>query len=100
MKIKRSKLKQLAVEYEGDDSFNSMQKIILKISTARCARLSYMTFNGEIDYQKDIELHDRLLKDHHMSPMEHSAMCKNDSIWYANFKGFISYRYLIENEKI
>lgn len=70
---------------------------IIKIATARCARLSYNNHNGEIDYQKDIELHDRLLASHHMSPMEHSAMCKNDSIWYANFKGFISYRYLIEN---
>jgi hypothetical protein len=41
----------------------------LKIATARCARLSYNNHNGEIDYQKDIELHDRLLRDHHMSPL-------------------------------
>lgn len=96
----------------------------LKIATARCARLSYNNHNGEIDYQKDIELHDRLLRDHHMSPFEHCATVMfNDEYttfvkgrledytstmegynptkemqgWCNNFKGFISYRYLIEN---
>lgn len=37
----------------------------IQIATARCARLSYMTFDGEIDYEKDLKLHDRLLKDKH-----------------------------------
>lgn len=46
-----------------------------KVSIARCARLSYMTFDGEIDYAKDIALHDHLLKSGHMSPFEHIARC-------------------------
>jgi len=96
----------------------------LKISTARCARLSYMTFDGEIDYGKDIQLHDRLLAGGHMSPFEHCARvmsneeyrtfirgkCEVNPIseevispvlnegWCNNFKGFIQYRYLIENK--
>ena len=45
----------------------------LKIATARCARLSYLTHDGEISYAKDIELHDRLLASGHMSPFEHCA---------------------------
>jgi thymidylate synthase ThyX len=90
----------------------------VKIAIARCARLSYMTFDGEIDYEKDIELHDRLLKSKHMSPFEHCTRAMTDyehyafrrgyltntdeSIketagWCTNFKGFIPYRYLIEN---
>ena len=103
----------------------------LKIATARCARLSYNNHNGEIDYQKDIELHDRLLKSKHASPMEHCARVmteieydsffkgrtyvnqnepnskelnnfykENGHGWCNNFRGFIPYRYLIENEKI
>ena len=90
-----------------------------KVATARCARLSYMTFDNEIDYEKDIKLHDSLLKSHHMSPFEHCARTmseeeyqsfykgkganeghigRNENLgWCNNFKGFIQYRYLIEN---
>ena len=68
----------------------------VKIATARAARLSYMTFDGEIDYEKDIKLHDQLLKDKHASPMEHCAICKNDNVWYANFKGWQSYRNILQ----
>jgi len=100
----------------------------IQVATARCARLSYMTFDGEIDYEKDIKLHDQLLSSKHMSPFEHCArvMSKeeysqflktfpgnDDSFlltsngydrtitaeegWCNNFRGFIPYRYLIEN---
>ena len=55
-------LKPLAIKYEGDDSFESLQKIALKISVANCARISYKTLgdNPKIDYEADIKLHDRL----------------------------------------
>jgi len=129
------KLKKLAIKYLGNDSFESQQKIALKINVAKCARLSYMTFDNNIDYDKDIKLHDRLLKDGHMSPFEHCAKVMNDEEyaefikgrivcenidgeievglvaeysdqifpkkhhgWCNNFRGFISYRYLIEND--
>lgn len=84
-------------EYVREEEIQYYQ-IRQKIATARCARLSYMTFDGEIDYEKDIKLHDKLLQDKHRSPFEHCAMCKNDDNWYANFKGWQSYRYLIENK--
>lgn len=48
----------------------------IKIATARCARLSYLTFDGEYDPQKDIELHDRLAASGHFSPFEHCAQAK------------------------
>ena len=100
----------------------------IKISTARCARLSYMTFDGKINYEKDIQLHDRLLADGHMSPFEHCCrvlteeeyhsffkgeLCvvETSDDWYQegfmkgdkgcgwcnNYKGFQSYRYILEN---
>jgi thymidylate synthase ThyX len=92
-------------------------QIAVKIGTARAARLSYMTFDGNIDYKKDIKLHDTLLASKHMSPFEHCARIMTDSEytlfskqqayikgaggfgehgWCNNFRGFIPYRYMIE----
>lgn len=48
----------------------------LKIATARAARLSYLTFEGEINVAKDIELHDRLVESGHCSPLEHCAFAQ------------------------
>lgn len=45
----------------------------LKVATARCARLSYLTFDGDFSFTKDIELHDRLAASGHWSPFEHCA---------------------------
>ena len=69
------------------------------VATARCARLSYITFDGDIDYDKDIKLHNQLLESKHASPMEHCAQCQNNDIWYANFKGWKSYRKILEETK-
>lgn len=46
---------------------------LVKLSAARCARVSYLTHDGVRDPAKDIELHDRLLAAGHMSPFEHPA---------------------------
>ena len=104
-----------------------IEPLKVKISTARCARLSYMTFDGEIDYEKDIKLHDQLLESGHFSPFEHCAKTMDNTEYYSfikgkeiieyfeeepniytfedsscgwcnNFRGFIQYRYLIENK--
>lgn len=115
MKIKRSELKQLTLQKFGDDSIDSQNKVMLKIATARCARLSYMTFDNEIDYEKDIQLHDRLLTSKHASPFEHVSRCLTEEEyntlgkmildpvkgyifekgWVDNFKGFVSYRRIL-----
>lgn len=59
----------------------------IKIATARSARLSYMTFDGKIDYEKDIALHDTLLASKHMSPFEHCARVMTDLEYYSFVKG-------------
>ena len=64
-----------------------VQHAKIEISTARCARLSYMTFDGEIDYEKDIKLYDTLLKSHHMSPFEHCARAMTQDEYYLFAKG-------------
>lgn len=45
----------------------------IKVATARCARLSYLTFDGDFSVDKDITLHDRLMTSGHWSPFEHCA---------------------------
>lgn len=70
----------------------------IKIATARCARISYGTFEGKIDYEADIRLHDRLIKSGHYSPTEHCALNQGDSKYYANFKGWKQYRTLLEGK--
>lgn len=93
----------------------------LKISTARCARLSYTTLgdNPKIDYEADIKLHDKLLKSKHFSCFEHCARAMSEEEyesfykgerankedlelgenkgWCNNYRGFVQYRYLVEN---
>ena len=87
-----------------EDSYDFVR---VKIATTRCARLSYMTFEGEIDYGKDIKLHNHLLENHHMSPFEHCCRAVTEEEynenfkgkekgWFRNFKGFKSYRQILE----
>ena len=120
-----NKLLELRASDKTNVGLNNLQ---IKIATARCARLSYMTFDGKIDYEKDIKLHDQLLESHHMSPFEHCARAMSDEEynsfikgkmlvedegggvryinylpgnkgWCNNFRGFIQYRHLVENEQ-
>lgn len=70
----------------------------IKIATARCARVSYMNFEGKDDYAADIRLHDMLKESGHMSPFEHIAQALPASIQSGNFIGFEQYRKTIEGE--
>jgi len=67
----------------------------IKVCVARAARLSYMTFDGKIDYDKDFELYKTLLKEKHASPFEHAAKSMSNRFYYANFKGWESYRHIL-----
>lgn len=71
---------------------------LLKIATARAARLSYLTFDNEISHEKDYDLHDRLLASGHMSPFEHAARALGESRWCGNFRGFFQYRKTLPRE--
>src|SRR5690606_4442666 len=90
----------------------------LKIATARCARISYLNFDGQDNYSSDIDLHDRLVNSGHWSPFEHCAQVMSDEEYNqsikqelctdkkplvrlgfsGNFCGFIQYRKLFSNE--
>jgi thymidylate synthase ThyX len=60
----------------------------LKVSVGRCARVSYLTHDGERDPMKDIALADRLLADGHMSPFEHVAQCLPPDTFGMRLDGF------------
>lgn len=69
----------------------------LQLSAARCARVSYLTHNGERSIDKDVVLHDDLKRDKHMSPFEHVATPSVSSGFSGNFKGWVQYRKYIES---
>ncbi|TAM88892.1 hypothetical protein EPN42_08495 [bacterium] len=66
------------------------------ISVARCARVSYLTHDGERDLERDLELYERLSADRHLSPFEHVATPAEDDAFYANFRGWVQLRRSIE----
>lgn len=46
---------------------------LAKMSTARCARVSYLNHDGNKNFEKDIQLYEKLVSQRHMSPLEHVA---------------------------
>ncbi len=101
---------------EGGDMKNLINKFgyegIARISCGRCARISYLTHDGQRDPEADIILSENLLKNGHMSPFEHVAIPidektykhiiykKQSSLWSGNHRGWVPYRATIKNEDI
>lgn len=86
--------------YKESDSY----KVLIKMSVARCARVSYLNHEGKNPtLEEDIALYDRLLgsKPIHASPAEHQAQASANSFLVSgNFKGWIQYRKTLTNENI
>lgn len=76
-------------------------KTLMKISAARCARVSYNNHDGsKPDLEKDMKLYDHLYNGKHCSPMEHTCIRDDDYRKYANLTGWKSLRYLVENSML
>ena len=81
---------------------------LVKISAARCARVSYLTHDGEFpDVDKDIALYERLVGSRplHASPIEHQARVinlNNDEIGLnGNFSPlWVQHRKLLETSRL
>jgi len=54
---------------------------LARMSAARCARVSYLTHDGQHDPDRDMELAERLMKDKHWSPWEHMAAARYEYYW-------------------
>lgn len=90
---------------------------LIKLSAARCARVSYLTQDGLRDNEADYTLYNRLLQGGHMSPYEHPArpMTEEEMELYTearylddglrpipflgNFKGWVQHRKEIDGEE-
>lgn len=70
----------------------------LKRSVARCARLSYLTFDGESSDEKDLELFVKLKDSGHWSPFEHQAHCSLQDSYQGNFKSWKQFRKTFDSE--
>lgn len=100
-----------ADEYMRENGMDTdhLGSILIKMSVARCARVSYLNHDGtEPDVVKDIELHDKLVASTplHASPAEHQA---NADDWTGegwrnkhqcgNFApGWVQYRKMLDGE--
>jgi thymidylate synthase ThyX len=75
------------------------QRVCMRISAARCARISYKPFDGSNpDPVRDEDLARGLLRDRHMSPFEHQAFaCRDAGTPSRNFRGWTQYRALLED---
>lgn len=98
-------VKQNAVRSEPNEE--QILVVLKKISTARCARISYAPFDGNGDIEKEIERHDKLVVSQpvHASPAEHQATpdIYFDDEWenpsyHGNLQGWIQYRKTLKNE--
>lgn len=97
---------KLAALLEGvdDDGVKEerLQELKLEIACARCARISYKPFGSEdqYDYAADRKLFRSLVDGGHMSPLEHCARAMSGFTLgrIGNFRGFIQYRKLMDNE--
>lgn len=65
-------------------------------SVARCARVSYLTFEGkQTSLKQDKRLYNQLLESGHMSPFEHQCLPNNSAGFSANLWGWTSLRHLL-----
>ena len=92
--------------YVSDEESSELSTIdAIKVSAARCARVSYLQNDDytPADIKKDLELAERLLKEGHMSPFEHQVY-HNDNLpcgWYYNLYGrYQSARYILEQNSL
>lgn len=74
--------------------------VLLKLSTARCARVSYLTHDGlNPDVDQDLALYERLVGSTpiHASPCEHQAFpAKFSTDTSRNFRGWVQHRESVE----
>ncbi|HEY4508730.1 MAG TPA: FAD-dependent thymidylate synthase [Candidatus Paceibacterota bacterium] len=79
-------------------------KTLARISSARCARVSYLTHDGKRSIDADLKMVDGLQSNGHVSPFEHPATTHDTTgAYFGNFNGnfspkWMQYRKMLENE--
>jgi hypothetical protein len=110
----------------ADDEGESVGTLV-KLSAARCARVSYLTQGGVRDPREDLALYARLRGPGHMSPLEHPARPAKipddyaiawarvndvaggfqlgraltaEQLWFGNFRGWVQHRKEVPGEAV
>ena len=76
---------------------------VVKVSVARCARVSYLTQDGRRDHREDLQLYNRLSAQTppHASPMEHVATpAREGEEVKGNFRGWHQWRHCRCHEEV
>ncbi len=87
-------------EYDPQSDLYLPTDARLKVSAARCARVSYLTQNGTRDHSADFQMWDRLTSAFppHASPLEHVARpLEKGDVKLGNFDGWIQVRHEIRH---
>src|SRR5690625_3221324 len=83
-KFDRDRLSDLEDSINHQDQ--SKWELSIKIATARCARVSYLNFEGKDDYEADVKLFNRLKDLNHWSPFEHCARAMSEKEFFSYIK--------------
>lgn len=90
---------QWHLPYVREDEEKILKLYRVKISAARCARVSYTLRNGKpSDLESDMKLFNGLAKNAHWSPMEHPAEALDSNERIGNFVGWRQLRKLYDGE--
>lgn len=76
----------------AEDWNNEPEEHHVKLSVARCARVSYLTHDGRRDPKADFDLYERLKTSGHWSPFEHAARALETPDRIGNFVGWHQHR--------
>ena len=88
----------LHTPYLLDDEESLIEYDRIRLSVARCARVSYLTHDGTRDHERDFDLYDKLVSAQpaHASPLEHVAISVGVAEQhFANFTGWRSLRHMM-----
>lgn len=86
----------LGIKYEYPNSLKeeAWRMEMVKICTARCARISYTLVGEEgkpANYENDIKLHDRLAESGHWSPFEHCSKTMTEQEYESHISGKVEF---------
>lgn len=84
------------VTMQERDDLEFEPNVLMMLSSARCARVSYLNHDGMLpDFDKDMNLAHRLLKDKHASVFEHQAYPVASKQWIRNFRDWNQHRAIL-----
>lgn len=86
------------IKYTHPPSAHKIEEL-MKVSAARCARVSYLTHDGKTpSYENDIKLFNSLVgaMPIHASPTEHQAVALRSPKFCKNFRGWRQFRCTVE----